>query len=298
MIKCSLNVRITNAVRTLFHFEALRSRNIDYFKRSAMGQTFLQQYPYFHLLSEWAHMALKDLDGKIMDASLLLLRENPFVDKSAIMLATLCEEKARQNYTHLTHLIDTIARREAKTIEETAIAWFVRFLNVYLEPLLIAASHCGFLISAHQQNTLLALEDGWPVAAYIRDGQGTAFVLQKKDVWLAEQPKLAEASLFLPEQKSAELFGYYVMVNGVFNVIAALNTCIAEKTLFLALRHFLEEWQARHNHTSLAHYLLHAPSLLAKGNFLTFFQDIQENASEDEILAPYVAMANPIAGVR
>jgi len=124
MIKCSLNVRITNAVRTLFHFEALRSRNIDYFKRSAMGQTFLQQYPYFHLLSEWAHMALKDLDGKIMDASLLLLRENPFVDKSAIMLATLCEEKARQNYTHLTHLIDTIARREAKTIEETAIAWF------------------------------------------------------------------------------------------------------------------------------------------------------------------------------
>ena len=298
MIKCSLNVRITNAVRTLFHFEALRSKNIDYFKCSAMGQTFLQQHPSFHLLSEWAHMALKDPCGKIIDASLLLLRENPFADKSAIMLATLCEEKVRQSRTHLAHLIHTIARREAKTIEETALAWFVRFLNVYLEPLLVAASHCGFLISAHQQNTLLALEDGWPTAAYIRDGQGTAFVLQKKDFWLAEQPNLTEASLFLPAQKSEELFGYYVMVNGIFNVIAALNVCIAEKTLFSALRHFLEGWQARHNHTSLAHYLLHEPSLFAKGNFLTFFQDIQENASERNILAPYVAIANPIAGVR
>ena len=299
MIKCALNVRITNAVRTLFHFEALRSKSIDYFKQSAMGQRFLKQHPCFHLLSEWAHMALTDPRGQMMESSLLLLRENPFGEQNAIMLATLCEEKPRQNQTHLAHLINTIARQKTSTIEETALAWFVQFLKVYLDPLLGCASHCGFLISAHQQNALLALEDGWPTATYIRDGQGTAFVLQKKDNWLAEQSKLAEASLFLPEQKSEELFGYYVMVNGVFNVIAALDTCIAEARLFLALRHFLEDWQAQNarEDSGLCTYLLTAPFLSVKGNFLTFFHDIQENASR-RILAPYVTIANPIAGAQ
>jgi len=75
-------------------------------------------------------------------------------------------------------------------------------LNVYLEPLLIAASHCGFLISAHQQNTLLALEDGWPVAAYIRDGQGTAFVLQKRMSGLRSNRSLPRPRYFCQNRKA------------------------------------------------------------------------------------------------
>jgi len=206
MIKCSLNVRITNAVRTLFHFEALRSKNIDYFKCSAMGQTFLQQHPSFHLLSEWAHMALKDPCGNIIDASILLLRENPFADKSAIMLATLCEEKARQSRTHLAHLIHTIARREAKTIEETALAWFVRFLNVYLEPLLVAASHCGFLISAHQQNTLWRLKMAGQPLLISATARAQLLFLQKRISGLRSNRILLRPRYFCQHKKRRTLW--------------------------------------------------------------------------------------------
>jgi len=87
------------------------------------------------------------------------------------------------------------------------------------------------------------------------------------------------------------------MVNGVFNVIAALNTCIAEK-LFFSLAPFF----GRVASTPQPYKPCPLPFARAlapcQGQFPDFFQDIQENASEHEILAPYVAMANPIAGVR
>ena len=44
-----------------------------------------------------------------------------------------------------------------------------------LKPFLIAQADYGILVSAHQQNTVLALEGGYPAGMWFRDCQGTTF---------------------------------------------------------------------------------------------------------------------------
>ncbi|MCP2775185.1 IucA/IucC family C-terminal-domain containing protein, partial [Salmonella enterica] len=53
-------------------------------------------------------------------------------------------------------------------------AWWSRYLDVTLLPLLRLFSDFGISLEAHLQNAMVAFRDGWPVRGYARDMEGTS----------------------------------------------------------------------------------------------------------------------------
>ena len=191
-----------------------------------------------------------------------------------------------------------ISRDERRDPEGVAKLWFERFLKVAVEPFVIAFSEFGLLFGAHQQNLVVGLEKGWPEALYFRDCQGTGYVkefLPKLRQYLPEAGQAGDH--VFPASEAARLFGYYLVINGVFAVISAFAAAgIVEEDELLAI--FQNSLQAlskqKLSDRSCVDYLLDTSALLAKGNFLIALRDINENTEVTDPLAGYVDLPNPL----
>ena len=115
----------------------------------------------------------------------------------------------------------------------------------------------------------------------------------------AAVPGLGEAGeSVVPDELGDRLLGYYVVVNGLFGLIAALSRdgLADEEAMFDLLRARLERERARRPpDPSFLDYLLDGPALAAKGNFMTFLEDVIENRGTAEQAAIYHDLPNPLA---
>ena len=157
----------------------------------------------------------------------------------------------------------------------------------------------GLLFGAHQQNTVLGIENDYPARLYYRDCQGTGQCGSALDALKRHLPEIgADAENTVDDALGRQLFGYYLIVNNVFNVIASLGRAglTTETELFVRLRAFLEGLRAEEpRDPSFLDSLLNEPEVWSKGNFLTCLRDINESHEGQEQLAVYRPLANPIA---
>ncbi|MGC3872239.1 IucA/IucC family protein [Halomonas sp. GXIMD04776] len=297
MLKFSLSVRLTNSLRHLQPSEFHRGAVLHQVLNSQPLEAFAARFPHFTILREPLGLGILAETGELLPQTLMLWRENPFVGdatRDVEMLATLLQDDPRNGSSRL-------AQRLAQTSSprKTASAWFTTFLDIAVEPLLIAQADYGLLFGAHQQNILLQLDDElMPVRAWFRDCQGTGFTALATRCYGPTLNQLVERSTNLLEQEMGiRLLGYYLIVNATFNVIASLaGAGLGNERHYLALlRRFLVELKARGvRDSALLDYLLKSPTLWAKGNFLCAFQAINENTMQDP-LSLYHPMPNPIA---
>ncbi len=301
MLKFSLSVRLTNSVRVLLPKEWERGKQIHQLFATPLWQEISERFPSFRILSEPVHMALKDSQGATIRESAVLFRQNPFKGDAAAnteVLATLCQDHPEGGPSRLTALIRRIALREGCSEEAAALRWFKEFLRVGIAPFLQIHADYGLLFGAHQQNTILSLQDDYPLRIYYRDCQGTGHSDSAQETLKSHLPSIGgDAQNTVSDELGHRLYGYYLIVNNLFNVIASIaqGGSTAEATLFAALREFLLKLRADGlRDPRFVAKLIDEEVIWSKGNFMTCLRDINESHEGQDQLAVYMPMANPI----
>lgn len=298
MLKFSMTLKLTNSIRHLLPHEVERGLQLRDVISTQKGQEFLSAYPHFSILTEPAYLCLKDEAGNLLQDTIVVCRDNPFQKtdfENQVVLATLTQDALFKGKNLIQEGLEEQSSNQ--TSSEKAKQWFSQYLQVVVEPLVQAQANYGIILGAHQQNLILKIENGFPVAASFRDCQGTGYSELGFKNFAAEVPLInRQNGNVVSEKMGNSLFIYYLILNSTFNVISALaqNAWISEKILLADLHEFLI--QLRHRGVqdpSCIDQILTSAKLPHKGNFLCAFQNMNENTTQDP-LSIYVGVTNSI----
>ncbi|PJI84286.1 N2-citryl-N6-acetyl-N6-hydroxylysine synthase [Yoonia maricola] len=294
MVKTSLSLRLTNSTRHLSLKEVKRGLHVSDLLASDIGHQIRTAFPTLHIMGEPGFAALRGPSGEPMEETVTVLRDNPFRDPDRpgpVLLAALCEAQPN-GYSALGALITAIGPDAAPT-------WFSRFLDNVIWPLLELRARHGLLFGAHQQNLMVGLSDGWPVAAWVRDCQGTGHLSSFHDSLTHACPGIGEGTENIVDAELGDgLVVYYVVINSVMNTLATLvlDGLATEADLLTIWRSFLT--RARNTtpgDDTLYTRLLDRRTLTCKGNFATSQSGVNEADGDARgQLAAFFELPNPI----
>ncbi|MBQ0986028.1 siderophore biosynthesis protein [Streptomyces sp. F63] len=318
MLKLSLGIRITNSRRENNRTELRRGLAVHRLLDAGLAHALHTTHPHFHIVRDPAWIAV-DTPGTTtattptgLDA---VIRDNPFRTTTPTppgaprtrtgCLAGLLAERPDQtdHRSRLAHLIQHLAQRTGQTTPRTARAWFTRYLDTVITPLLWLYAEYGLGLEAHQQNTLVTLDtDGWPTGGHYRDNQGYYFSPTRSQAlhqWIPGAGR--DLGTYVDDTVIDERLGYYIGINNILGTIGALGSQgLADETDLLAEtdRH-LAGLATRHgNRLTLATTLREAPTLRCKANLLTRIHGMDELIGPLENQSVYVDIPNPIAEAR
>ena len=120
-----------------------------------------------------------------------------------------------------------IAAAEGRAPMAVADEWFARYVSILITPLLWLDAEYGVTLEAHQQNTLVQLDQrGYPAVGWYRDNQG--FYYRESRIAELEAlgglPGLGRASdTVVPDRVVTERLLYYVGINNLMGVAGAFG---------------------------------------------------------------------------
>ena len=297
MFKPSLSVAITNSIRVNQAHECLRGETGCRLWRSEFGAQLQQDYPTLAAINDPAWIALR-WQGKVVNETICILRDNPFdEDVQVSCMASLCQDHPIKLENRLQQIISALATQENRPPAEIAADWFARFLQVAVEPMLGIYMRFGMAFEAHQQNTLLELNQLWPAKFWLRDNQGFYYIEEYAQQIIELFPVLAtDAQSVGPKSFVDERVIYYLFGNTIFGLINALGATgfIDEITLLQRLQHTLQALLVQYPESTLLHWLLTADTLPYKGNLLTRLHELDELLAPLEFQSVYVTINNPL----
>jgi len=301
MIKSSLNVKITNAVRTNKRPELERGVAIAELLDTAFGDELAEQFPDFDIVRDPAYLAL-DVGDERESGLETVLRANPFqgeAARNATPLVSLCQD-AITGQSRLGRLITAIADGTGEGTEAVSVDWFRQYLELSVRPVLWLYLVQGVGVEAHQQNSVLALDDeGYPAAFYYRDNQGFYFPESQYDDVETYLPGVGErADTICADEIADERLRYYTLCNNAFDVINAFGTAglVDETRLLWLLRDELEYAREHYDRPSsnFLDPLLESPTVPCKANLLTRFRGLDELENDLENQSVYTDVRNPL----
>lgn len=307
--KFSMNITITNSKR-LNLFKELQ-RGVEFTKVWDQHKNVIKdKFKSIETLNDPAYITLQ-IDGEPVDEVSVILRQNLFnrarlngwannaYEADVTALAALCQDDPFSDGNRLTHIINQYAQSEGLSSKQAAENWFDKFLSVAVEPMLFLYRKYGLAFEAHQQNTLLKLENGLPSTFYYRDNQGTGYIDEWCGIVRKAQTDIGvKSECLIPLEFADHHFTYYFFVNNVLGVINALGCTklVDELDLLAQLKSFLIQQKSTYpDDFSLLNIWLNDTHLACKGNLLT------RVAGLDELLAPldsqsvYFQLPNPLA---
>ncbi|SMF80055.1 IucA/IucC family protein [Pseudobacteriovorax antillogorgiicola] len=301
MLKYSLNIMLTNSVRKLYEHEVDRGLQVDDVLQSDVGKKWLSEYPAASVMGEPCYLAIKDHNGDLIPDTILSVRYNPFSegsDERCFVLGALTQADSDEKGSLLKRMIDRLSKSRSLTLQSAAQEWFAHYLDVVVQPLLMAQADFGILMGAHQQNIVVKIDPtGIPEKLYFRDCQGTGYSKLGYDLLSPTIKSLdIENGNILQNNEGNILLSYYLMINASFAVINRLGVdCgLGEEPLIQQLRDYLLELRERGvQDSSCLDYLIDSAELLNKGNFICTVEQFNENTLENP-LAIYQAIPNPI----
>jgi len=301
MLKFSLAVKLTNSVRHLSVKELDRGVLFKQVSEELASAELWQRFPTFSVLQEPAWCGLNDLAGEAIIDSLFCWRENCFLTgkESSMVLATLTQTKA-DGGNFIQDLIMQFADHQSLSYRDASLVWFEQFLDQVIKPICVARSDYGLVLLAHQQNILVDFDYGLPCGAKFRDCQGTGFT----ETAVTRFPLLQENTpeYFMKNSEVNSYFSYYLIVNSLNSVIAALQSdspfvdlcsednAVLHQQLVQMSQHL---WRKLAQHSfydrSFYDYLLNSDSLTIKSNFFCFLsaQNETEIADPSKIYVDY-----------
>ncbi|WP_414752261.1 IucA/IucC family protein [Anabaena sp. CCY 9910] len=295
MLKLSLNIKITNSVRTNLYKELERSLEVHQILASAIGQQLYQRFPDFQIIADPAYITLK-IDGVAVDGFSTILRENPFLNNpqtDATCVVALCQDSILGNGSRLARIIEELAQQENRSTEAVSLDWFNRYLQIYLEPILWLYFTYGIGLEAHQQNSVVQLKDGYPEKFFYRDNQGYYYRRSYHQLLDNILPGISQKSQTICDDEVIdERLTYYLFFNNLFGLINAFGVAglVDEELLLGELRNILSKYSEH----SLVSNLLSQSQLLCKANLLTRFHNLDELVGPVSTQSVYVAVDNPL----
>jgi siderophore synthetase component len=300
MLKLSLNVKITNSVRTNLYKELERSVEVYQLLSREIGQELHDRFSNFTIIRDPAYITIK-IDGKPVDGFATILRENPFLASSetdATCLIALCQDSISGEGSRLSQLIQQLAQQEGRSTNEVSLDWFRCYLKMSLEPILWFYFTHGIAIEAHQQNSVLQLQNGYPHHFFYRDNQGYYYRRTFHQQLNQVLPGISEKSQTICDDAVIdERLGYYLFINNLFGLINAFGVAglIDERSLLNELRNeLIKQSVSAQGCSTLLHTLLCQKQLRCKANLLTRFHNLDELIGPVSTQSVYVEIDNPL----
>jgi siderophore synthetase component len=155
----------------------------------------------------------------------------------------------------------------------------------------------GIGLEAHTQNSLVALDDGWPARFVARDLEGTS--LNRDNPRLGARfgaVVAADSPAYYGEAEVWQRFAYYVLVNHVGQLVATLAEHLgpSEAELWSVAGAMLADEAVRHGADPAAaplRHLLDASELPAKANLVSVLEGHGERPT-------WVGVPNPLRSLR
>lgn len=297
MLKFSIPVKITNSLRVNKAHE-LRAGMV--MARLLERTGFLEAEPCFRFLQDPAFLTVR-LPGMRESGFEVILRDNPFApgrDRGVMSLATLTQDPFEGRPSRLHGLIEGLALNEGRSLAAVSRDWFRHYLRSAIQPALRLYDSHGIALEAHQQNSLLDLNGGYPNCYYYRDNQGFYLSQARRSRLQALCPEVTETpELFYRDDMIRDRFCYYLVANQLFSVIGRFGQdgLLEEDELLELLRCALAQWREELPGLArpLLDMLLNEASLPYKGNLLTRVHDVDELNAELE-MAVYTRIPNPL----
>ncbi|AGB33524.1 IucA/IucC family protein [Natrinema pellirubrum DSM 15624] len=306
MVKGSLAVEITNSLRTNKRPELERGVAISTLLATELGDNLRDRFPDFDVIRDPAYLTV-DPDALATDGDEsgfeVVLRENPFRGedaRQATPVVALCQDAIGDGRSRLGRIIASIAEREGRDPAAVSEEWFRRYLAISVRPLLWLYLERGIGLEAHQQNSVLTLDEaGYPDEFRYRDNQGYYFPESAYDRLEAVCPGIGErANSICPDAVADERIRYYVVLNNALGVINAFGTAglVAEERLLAILRKELESLREFDRPgTSILDPLLESETVPRKANLLTRFRGLDElDAPSLDEQSVYAEVRNPL----
>jgi siderophore synthetase component len=300
MLKLSLALRITNSRRENLRKELLRGVEAHRLLSGRLGMQLLTAHPSFRALTDAGYLAVEGAPG--LDVS---FRHSPFRPSDHVFCVAALTDLGRgavatDGHPHeLAAHLHSLAAAQQRPVRAVGLEWFARYVTTLVTPLLWLDAEHGVTLEAHQQNTLIQLDDeGFPAAGWYRDNQG--FYYRGSRIAHLEAvsgiPALGQASeTIVADDVVTERLLYYVGINNLMGVIGALGCAgIAAERELLGLAADLLAPLRGHQPVDL---LLGSNALRCKANLLTRAADLDELVGDLATQSVYVEIGNPLAGV-
>ncbi|MFI6280715.1 IucA/IucC family protein [Streptomyces sp. NPDC050988] len=315
MLKLSLGLRITNSRRENLRKELHRGVEVHRLLRSGLAEQWQAAHPGFDIVRDPAWLAVNDPDGNPVPGLDVMIRHNPFTPTDDVScVAGLVsprpqapptgqqhpEQSRTTTRARLTEIVTRLAGRTGRPRGAVAAEWFLRYLEQVVRPVLWLDSEAGIALEAHQQNTLLLLDqEGWPTGGRYRDNQGYYFRESRRAELDKRLPGIGDLSdTFVSDEVTDERFAYYLGINNVLGLIGAFGSqrLADERLLLAAFRRFLADVASGPAalRTALPAQLLDSPVLRCKANLLTRLHGLDELVGPVDTQSVYVTIANPL----
>lgn len=311
MLKLSLGLWITNSRRENLRKELHRGVEVHRLLESGLADELRAACGTgFDIVRDPAWLAVNDRSGRPVPGLDTLLRESPFGPRDDVLcLASLTAQRPWPGRpgaalsSRIAEVVRGLAERTGAPRPAVVTEWLARYLRVVVRPVLWLDAHAGIALEAHQQNTLVLLDDeGWPVGGRYRDNQGYYFRASRRAALRRRSPGLGERSdTFVDDAVADERFAYYLGINNVLGLVGALGAqgLADEDALLAVFRAFLTEEARRPDGpvSPLVAHLLTADTLRCKANLLTRLRGLDELTGPVDGQSVYVTVPNPLSGV-
>ncbi|MDI3386989.1 IucA/IucC family protein [Streptomyces sp. B-S-A8] len=306
MLKFSLGLRITNSRRENMRVELERGAAVDRLLAAGLGDTLRAEHPGFDIVRDPAWIAVDATDGSPTGLD-VVVRDNPFPASEpvqAVCAAGLVAPRpdlGPDAPSQLATVVRGLAERTGRSITDVAEDWFDRYLQHIVTPVLWLYATYGLGLEAHQQNTLVVLdEEGRPAGGRYRDNQGYYFSPTRSTALYGWVPEVGrDLGTYVDDEIIDERLAYYVGINNMLGMVGALGSqgLADEDALLRRAADTLGKLAAEHgDRLRLATTLRTAATLRCKANLLTRVHGMDELTGPLEAQSVYVDLANPLAG--
>ncbi|WP_260866017.1 IucA/IucC family protein [Paenibacillus xylanexedens] len=261
-IKLSLHMQITNMIRT--NSEEQMRRTLDASRYLVQHDCF-QQDEHTHIAYETGVTTCHFEDEGLTSLFTVAYRPIEFDPSCTFVVSSLVEAPLPGMPSRLMCMLGG-GRAEAEQ-------WLSRYLRLSLLPLVRAGGERGIHFEAHLQNTLVTLQEGWPVAFIVRDLEGVSVDIERVNSAERDRSKL----LFYPREKAWARTSYYFMINHLGSLIHALarDVGVQEEHFWEMVREVLEEELKRTGNAYVQH-LIEADAFMAKQNLVSCLRGISQ----------------------
>jgi siderophore synthetase component len=298
-LKLPLSVRITNFVRENSPEQVRRSVDASRALAALGDLDAAVDGPAgaFGVLLELGSRRVVAVEGcPAVDAAALgaatgvLYREGPPLagSSSPMVVAALLEPDPIDGVPPIIRAV-----QQAGSGDVTGRAWLERYLTLSLRPLIRLLLRHGIGLEAHTQNSLVALDNGWPARFVVRDLEGAG--LNRDHPAVADRCAAlisAGSPAVCDETEVWRRFAYFVVVNHLGQLIATLAEHLGsqENELWVPAGELLAEEAVRHGAAATAaplRRLLDGDGLPAKANLVSVVEGHGEHPT-------WIAVPNPL----
>lgn len=303
MLKLSVPIKVTNSLRINKLSEMQIGLEAKQLFETGIGEVS-RKYPGFGFISDPAYITIT-LDQGEETGFEVILRENPFRGSDArqvTQIAALVQDPLPGYKSRLATIIHELAQKEGKALDVVSLEWFRRYVNISLKPMVWLYLSYGIGLEAHQQNSVVTLQDGYPHQFYYRDNQGYYFSESMQPLLEKELPGIGRASENIYKDLLVdERITYYMIFNHMFGLINGFGTeGLIDEQILLAEMHevFTQFLPMNREPSKFLENLLTCEKLPCKANLLTRFYDLDELALPEENASVFVYTDNPLTKVK